>query len=112
MYKKKELMKRDRDEDHSAAVCSICLEKLHSTGKHRSMVLKCGHVFGKNCIANWMAEKKRNTECPQCKAPCKKKDLRDVFLPTGSVLDATETERLRGELVQTQVIVKLNRFLC
>ena len=120
-------MKRARGENveegdqATVAVCSICLDKLHSTvsvsvyinigfhslmlfkGKHRSVVLVCGHVFGKKCIASWMEEKKRNSECPQCKAPFKKKEVRDVFLPSGSVLDASETERLRKELFQTQV---------
>jgi hypothetical protein len=89
-------MKRARlEDDNNVAVCSICLDALHSTGKHRSVVLKCGHVFGKKCISAWLVEKKRKAECPQCKEPSAKKDLRDVFLPVGSLLDAAEVNRLK-----------------
>jgi len=96
------MSKRGRDED--VAVCSICMDRLHSSGKHRSSVLlNCGHVFGHSCIMGWIAEKKKKgADCPTCKSACKKKDVRDVFIPTGSVLDASESERLKAELQQTQ----------
>ncbi len=90
----------------------MCLESLKSTGKHRSVSLKCGHVFGKKCIADWIKAKKGAAECPNCKARCRKTDLRDVFLPSGSVVDAGETERLKEELAASNRLLAETRMTC
>lgn len=38
--------------------CLICFEKFHSTGKHRIVSLRCGHIFGRECIEKWVAVSK------------------------------------------------------
>jgi hypothetical protein len=37
-----------------ATECLICTEPCFATGTHRIVSLQCGHLFGKNCIENWL----------------------------------------------------------
>jgi hypothetical protein len=101
--------KRAREGD---ATCSVCLESLKSTGKHRCVALRCGHVFGKSCISDWIKSKKSAAECPNCKAKCRKTDLRELFLPSGAVVDATELERVREELRVSQRVLAETQLRC
>ncbi|GFH31751.1 hypothetical protein HaLaN_30856, partial [Haematococcus lacustris] len=39
----------EEPEDKGAA-CTICLEPVESSGPHGPANLKCGHIFGKECI--------------------------------------------------------------
>lgn len=34
--------------------CPICLESLTNTGVHRPACLKCGHIFGEQCLEKWI----------------------------------------------------------
>ena len=45
--------------------CSICQDK-HTDPR----VLKCGHIFCKNCIDDWWEKAEyAHNQCPQCKVP-------------------------------------------
>ena len=44
--------------------CVICLESPDITGNHAETTLKCGHVFGRSCIAKWTEAK---FTCPLCR---------------------------------------------
>ena len=43
--------------------CSICLEELDATGSHRALQLHCGHIYGQECIDQWLTI---NKSCPLC----------------------------------------------
>lgn len=43
--------------------CTICYEPMYEAGSHRAASLKCGHIFGSECIRKWLQQKSR---CPQC----------------------------------------------
>lgn len=58
--------------------CSICLAEYTTSGAHRVTSLKCGHLFGHDCIVKWISLYKRS-HCPTCSAPCKKVHLRQIF---------------------------------
>jgi len=65
-------------DEQSGSSCSICFEDYEMTGEHRIVSLKCGHLYGKHCIEQWInGTGIRN--CPECKKPAKKLDIRPIF---------------------------------
>eukprot|EP00906_Rhabdomonas_costata_P021103 RCo030664 len=42
--------------------CSVCLDSLHVGD--RGVVLRCGHVFHKDCLGSWL---KLHNTCPLCR---------------------------------------------
>ena len=46
--------KRHHSELQSTSDCPICLQPWSSNGAHRIAVLKCGHLFGQECIERWI----------------------------------------------------------
>lgn len=56
--------------------CSICLDELTPPSKSPITSAACGHLFHKNCITGWLTNV---NNCPQCRAPCDRKQLREVF---------------------------------
>ncbi|ELA41634.1 uncharacterized protein VICG_01267 [Vittaforma corneae ATCC 50505] len=69
--------------------CLICFAEYTLTGGHRVISLKCGHLFGAECIEKWLNVYKRNY-CPTCSAPCRKTHLRPIF---AAKVEATDTEK-------------------
>ncbi|GKA05318.1 zinc finger, RING/FYVE/PHD-type containing protein [Tanacetum coccineum] len=67
-----------------APVCSICFKDW--TPLHHFWCpfygvfscLPCGHIFGFQCIQEWLQTNLRGT-CPQCKALCSLKDVRTLY---------------------------------
>ncbi|KAK2964710.1 hypothetical protein BLNAU_10 [Blattamonas nauphoetae] len=59
--------------------CSICLCSFDTTS-HQPFSLKCGHVFGKDCISQWA---KSNKRCPECRKDFNANDGRTLVIPTG-----------------------------
>ena len=57
--------------------CTICFEPWTSAGRHRLVALKCGHLFGRDCIERWLAG--TGSACPQCNAPSRKNDIRVLY---------------------------------
>ena len=70
--------------------CSICFEPWTNSGEHRLVCLKCGHLFGENCIERWV---KTNPKCPQCNMPAKKQDIRKIYAKAVKCLDTVRTRR-------------------
>eukprot|EP00516_Mucochytrium_quahogii_P011094 CAMPEP_0203786390 /NCGR_PEP_ID=MMETSP0100_2-20121128/1596_1 /ASSEMBLY_ACC=CAM_ASM_000210 /TAXON_ID=96639 /ORGANISM=" , Strain NY0313808BC1" /LENGTH=444 /DNA_ID=CAMNT_0050688679 /DNA_START=1339 /DNA_END=2673 /DNA_ORIENTATION=+ len=80
-------------------------------GEHHTSSLKCGHVYGRRCIEKWIRIKKKY--CPQCHQAATKRDIRQVFMPTGETLVDTrqeadllrqlEAERAKRVLVETEL---------
>lgn len=70
--------KRSGPEEEGTADCSICLQPWAANGDHRIAVLRCGHLFGKDCIERWIKERK---SCPSCSDRAQSKDIRLLFVP-------------------------------
>ena len=46
--------------------CNICMEPFDSTDEPEAPVLlRCGHIMGRNCIAKWLAS---SNTCPYCRS--------------------------------------------
>lgn len=75
--------------------CAVCLEPWASAGPHRVAALKCGHLFGLNCVQAAVDATKR---CPLCSAPATRDDALPLFVGARLVaadgMAAAETERL------------------
>ncbi|CAF0765691.1 unnamed protein product [Didymodactylos carnosus] len=85
--------------------CPICLEEFTNSGLHRVVVLKCGHLFGKNCIEKWL---KNTPKCPHCQRKAKKTDVRPIYCRALKVLDTSERDQALKELEKEK---KLRRQL-
>lgn len=79
--------------------CSICLGEYTSVGTHRVTSLKCGHLFGMECIEKWIGTYKRNY-CPTCFAPCKKIHLRQIFATKVEAIDAGKEKEIIDKYIK------------
>ena len=83
--------------------CPICLEPWTNSGRHRLCSLRCGHLFGRQCIDRWLAGGK--IKCPQCNAPAKRADIRVLYCKKLVALDTSERDRLEAQ-VETEKMEK------
>lgn len=77
--------------------CCICLENLESSGDHRIVSLKCGHLYGRNCIERALKERRF---CPCCSQKAKVSDIRLIFTSCFSVVNTSERDSAREELAK------------
>ncbi|EDW94492.1 putative RING-H2 finger protein ATL21A [Drosophila yakuba] len=56
--------------------CPICLSPWTSHGRHRVVSLRCGHLFGNNCIRTAI---RRFHRCPICRRRALHADVRRIF---------------------------------
>lgn len=56
--------------------CSICLFQWSTEGEHCLASLKCGHLFGRNCIRKCV---RMNRQCPICKKYANWRDVRKIY---------------------------------
>jgi len=90
----------DINNTNGISTCSICLDELTSNGRHRVVSLKCGHVFGKHCVMQWITQVQR---CPTCNKKSIRSDIRPVFgLGKLQVLDTTELESVKKQLMSAK----------
>eukprot|EP00037_Helgoeca_nana_P015707 m.147182 g.147182 ORF g.147182 m.147182 type:complete len:706 (+) comp23133_c0_seq1:113-2230(+) len=90
-----EAMQPDSD-DEDSYTCPVCFEPWSTSGRHRVVSLKCGHLFGKQCIEKWL--KGQGDRCPQCNLKASKKDIRPLFVKVLKAVDTSGEESLRREL--------------
>lgn len=83
---------------HTSQCCPICFEPWSNSGSHRLSSLSCGHLFGRSCIERWLKAKGGNDKCPQCNAPAKKKDIRNIYTKAIKSIDTTERDRALADL--------------
>jgi E3 ubiquitin-protein ligase RFWD3 len=97
------------NEDVPDGICIICLESWTNFGAHRLCSLRCGHLFGKNCIEEWLKGKNNAGRCPQCNMKARKADIRIIYARKLVALDSTErdaalmeaeTEKRRRKLIE------------
>jgi hypothetical protein len=87
----------DENED-----CLICYENFTQTGEHRVVCLKCGHLFGKKCIEQWIKEKKK---CPTCNVVSQLIDIRVIY-GNFSDGDRSQSNELREQIKKLQTEMK------
>ena len=51
-----------------------------------------------SCIERWLKAKGGNDKCPQCNAPAKKKDIRNIYARAIKTIDTTERDRALADL--------------
>lgn len=75
--------------------CTICFEQFKSNGSHRVVTLRCGHLFGSECVTRWL---NTSRTCPTCKQPAGVDDILPIFATNVVVAADPETNNLRNEL--------------
>lgn len=60
--------------------CSICLSQWSTEGEHCLASLKCGHLFGRNCIRKSV---RMHRQCPLCKKHANWRDVRKIYCSSG-----------------------------
>lgn len=99
------------DQD-DANCCSICLEPWTNSGSHQLCTTKCGHLFGYECIKEWLTTTPRHSRsCPSCKRPNRVKDLRYIFgIPSRfSTADVSQSATLRTQLEKEEEAHRLTK---
>jgi len=86
------------EKDDDSQCCPICFEPWSNSGSHRLSSLSCGHLFGRSCIERWLKSKGGNDKCPQCNAPARKKDIRNIYTKAIKSIDTTERDRALADL--------------
>nr|CAD7256949.1 unnamed protein product [Timema shepardi] len=102
----------EENNDDDGNVCPICLSEWTNSGKHRLVSLRCGHLFGQNCIERWLQigcapGQKR---CPQCNEKANSSHIRPIYARKLVVIDTTEIDRLREKLDEITTIKSRLQF--
>ncbi|CAI0399377.1 unnamed protein product [Linum tenue] len=50
--------------EEQGKMCAICLERFEVSGE--AIRLRCGHLYHRDCIGNWLQKGKR--QCPVCRS--------------------------------------------
>lgn len=86
-------------EDNDGETCPICLDSWGNSGDHRLVALKCGHLFGSNCVERWLkALPAKARSCPTCKSKATLKDLRYIFARKLVASDTSEITTLQEQI--------------
>ncbi|XP_052746090.1 E3 ubiquitin-protein ligase RFWD3 [Bicyclus anynana] len=94
--KKKKLNDSVQEEGET---CPICLEAWGTSGAHRLVALRCGHVFGQSCVSRWLRARRC---CPTCKRGAALKDLRHIYARRLVAADTAQVAALQAQLDQLQ----------
>ncbi|XP_026167112.1 E3 ubiquitin-protein ligase RFWD3 [Mastacembelus armatus] len=89
-------------EEADGDTCTICFDAWTTAGEHRLSALRCGHLFGLNCIQRWLKAQGSAAKCPQCNKKAKRSDIVRLYAPRLRALDNSEQESLRRSLEQEQ----------
>ncbi|KAJ8706912.1 hypothetical protein PYW07_012990 [Mythimna separata] len=91
--------KLNKSDDLDGETCPICLDSWGNAGKHRLVALKCGHLFGAECVERWLkAQTSNNRTCPTCKSRASLKDLRCIYARRLVAVDNSEVTRLQKQM--------------
>lgn len=91
------------DDENDGKTCTICFDQWTSNGKHRLCSLKCGHLFGFECIDKWL-KSSHNKICPQCNAKNRRSDIRVLYANKLIAVDTTDLEQAKKELNKEQTL--------
>lgn len=90
-------MKLNKSQLDDGSMCNICFDAFTTSGDHRIISLKCGHIFGQNCIKKWINDQKN---CPQCKTKSNVRDFRNVYATKILVVDNTREMELEVQIMK------------
>lgn len=91
-------------DEEEGETCSICFEPWTTAGSHRLAALRCGHLFGYDCIKRWLVE---GNKCPQCNKKAKRDHIIFLYARRLKALDNTETVQLKRSLEDEQRLRRL-----
>lgn len=89
--------------DEDRGLCPICMEPWTSTGRHRLASLRCGHLFGHCCIAQWLQFAKV-CRCPVCNKHATVSHV--TVLYAEKLFDTTHRDKLKKELENVRLANK------
>ncbi|KAL6121955.1 hypothetical protein NUSPORA_01064 [Nucleospora cyclopteri] len=93
----------------SGSECAICFGEYTTVGDHSIISLKCGHIFGKQCIERWLFDNK-NRVCPTCSAPVRKVHLRPLYVEGIKSVDSQQqTDLINKYRNEHELVVKLQK---
>lgn len=87
--------KLNKSQLDDGSMCPICFDIFTTSGEHRIVSLKCGHIFGNSCIDRWVKDQKN---CPQCKTKSNTRDFRNVYATKILVVDNTREMELELQI--------------
>ncbi|XP_045783157.1 E3 ubiquitin-protein ligase RFWD3-like [Maniola jurtina] len=91
--------KLDTSVQEDGETCPICLDSWSNSGPHRLVALKCGHLFGAQCVERWLrAQPARERRCPSCKSKATIKDMRFIYAKKLVAADASQITALQAQL--------------
>jgi hypothetical protein len=94
--------------------CPICYSEMATQGPHQLTALKCGHLFGRQCLCEWIVAQGKQT-CPVCRASAGQADMVPLIWDMKLPIDDSLTRSLIAEnekvLHEKQVIAKHVEFL-
>ncbi|KAM0674025.1 RING finger and WD repeat domain-containing protein 3 [Gurleya vavrai] len=76
-------------DDNIADTCPICYSEYTSDAIHRPTSLKCGHIFGYQCLIHW-SRQKGHLLCPTCSTKNRKQDIRVLYGTSIKVSDVNQ----------------------
>lgn len=89
----------NKSDDTDGETCPICLDTWGNSGDHRLVALKCGHLFGAQCVERWLkAQTSNHRTCPTCKSKAAMKDLRCIYARKLIAADNSEITRLQKQV--------------
>lgn len=87
------------NEDIDGETCPICLDSWGNSGEHRLVALKCGHLFGSQCIRRWLKTMSaRDQACPTCKSKANVKDIRHIYARRLVATDTSQITTLQKQI--------------
>lgn len=85
--------------------CPICFTEYTSDGCHRVVSLKCGHLFGSECIEKWISLYKKNY-CPTCSVPCRKTHIRPIYAAKVEARDTVKEQEIIEKYIRENELRK------
>ncbi|XP_055047831.2 E3 ubiquitin-protein ligase rfwd3.S [Misgurnus anguillicaudatus] len=94
-------------DDEDGETCSICFEPWTMAGKHRLAALRCGHLFGYECINRWLYG---GNKCPQCNKKAKRDHIIFLYARKLQAVDNTEEVQLKKSLEDEQRLRRMKEM--
>lgn len=87
------------NDDMDGETCPICLDSWGNSGEHRLVSLKCGHLFGSQCVQRWLkAQTVKERSCPTCKSKTSIKDIRHIYARRLVAADTSQLTTLQKQI--------------
>ncbi|XP_059056023.1 E3 ubiquitin-protein ligase RFWD3-like [Achroia grisella] len=89
----------NKSDEMDGETCPICLDSWGNSGEHRLVALKCGHLFGSQCVERWLkAQPAKDRSCPTCKSKANVRDIRYIYARRLVAADTSQITALQQQL--------------